>query len=223
MTEPESNPSRRYGETLAAEGLQSPAAERNKEPILEVLRRVLPATGTVLEIASGTGQHIVHFARGVPGLTWQPSEPDSDLRAAIAARVAAAGLPNLRAPLALDVCAARWPIEQAAAVVCINLIHIAPWAVAEALLARAGELLAAGAVLVLYGPYLRGGMHTAPSNAAFDASLRRRDPQWGVRDLDSVTAAAAANGFELREIVAMPANNLTVTFQRSPPPRSDDP
>jgi SAM-dependent methyltransferase len=215
MQEPESRVSTRHREALAAGGPESPAAERNKEAILAVLRRVLPATGTVLEIASGTGQHIEHFARGLPNLTWQPSEPDADLRAAVAARVAAADLPNLRAPLALDVRDENWPVESAAAVVCINMIHIAPWAATAALFAHARQLLAPPAVLALYGPYKRRGAHTAPSNAAFDASLQRRNPDWGVRDLDTVGSVAAARGFALREVVEMPANNFTVIFQRS--------
>ena len=216
MKDSERGASERYGETLVADSLASPAAERNKEPILEVLRRVLPATGTVLEIASGTGQHVVHFARGLPKLSWQPSEPDARLRAAIEARVGAAALANIRPPLALDVLEKPWPLARADAIVCINMIHIAPWAAAQALLGEAGRLLHAGACLVLYGPYRRGGQHTAPSNAAFDASLRSRNPEWGVRDLDDVEALAKRSGFALQETVEMPANNLTVVFARQP-------
>jgi SAM-dependent methyltransferase len=211
----DSHPAVRYGEPLAADGCESPAAERNKEPILAVLRRVLPPAGTVLEVASGTGQHAVHFARGLPDLIWQPSEPDPDLRASITARVAAAGLPNLRQPLALDVLEPDWPIAHADAIVCINLIHIAPWPATEALFAHAGRLLAPPAVVVLYGPYRRRSVPTAPSNEAFDASLRRRNPAWGLRDLEAVEAVAATNGFAPPEVFEMPANNLSVVLRRS--------
>lgn len=208
----------RYGEPLAPGALSSPAAERNKEPILAVLRRVLPASGVVLEIASGTGQHAEHFARSLPSLVWQPTEPDAELRAAIAARVTAAGLPNLRAPLALDVESSEWPLATAAAIVCINMIHIAPWSATEALFVGARRLLEPGSILVLYGPYRRVGVPTAPSNEAFDASLRRRNAEWGVRDLETVAELAAENAFELRDVVDMPAHNVTVIFARRPEP-----
>jgi SAM-dependent methyltransferase len=204
----------RYGETLAAGGLESPAAERNKQPILEVLERRLPRSGTVLEIASGTGQHIVHFARALPALAWQPSDTDPSLRAAAGARVAAAALANVLPPLALDVLDAVWPVEAAAAVLCINMIHIAPSAATPALLRGSARVLAAGAPLVLYGPFRRAGQHTAASNEAFDASLRARNPDWGVRDLDAVATSARDHGFEIVEVVSMPANNLTVVFER---------
>jgi len=193
----------------------APAAERNREPILSVLRRVLPASGQVLEIASGTGQHIVHFAAALPGLTWQPSDPDEAARESIAAWTAHAGLANVRAPLALDVLQAPWGVDAAQAVVCINMIHIAPWAAAQALFAGAGRLLAPGGVLFLYGPYRRGGAHTAPSNAAFDAQLRAADPAWGVRDLEDVAALGEAAGLALEEVVPMPANNFSLVFRRS--------
>jgi hypothetical protein len=192
----------------------SPAAERNKQPIADVLARVLPRTGLVLEIASGTGQHAEHFARTLPSLTWQPSDPDTEMLPALAARVQRAALPNLLAPLPFDVNDSVPPLAGVAAVVCANMIHIAPWSACVALLGHAEQLLAAGAPLVLYGPFKRGGEHTAPSNAAFDADLRRRDPQWGVRDLDEVVALARSHSLELAEIVAMPANNLTVVLQR---------
>ncbi|MGQ9364820.1 DUF938 domain-containing protein [Azospirillum sp. ST 5-10] len=190
----------------------APAAERNRDPILDVLRRVLPATGLVLEVASGTGQHAVHFAAALPGLEWQPSDADARARASVAAWRADAGLANLREPLALDAAAGSWPVARADAVVCINMIHIAPWAAAQGLLRGAARLLPEGAPLVLYGPFRRDGRHTAPGNAAFDADLRARDPAWGVRDLGEVAAAAA--GFRLGEVVEMPANNLTVVFRR---------
>jgi hypothetical protein len=192
----------------------SPAAERNKQPILDVLLRVLPAEGTVLEIASGTGQHVVHFARALPQLIWQPSEPDAELRDTIRERLDSEGLQNVRAPLALDVLVDVWPITSADAVLCSNMIHIAPWSATEGLVRHASRLLASGAPLILYGPFKRRGRRTAPSNEAFDASLRARDPAWGVRDLDEVTALAQRHGFELAEVVEMPANNLTVVLRR---------
>ncbi|MEM5340840.1 DUF938 domain-containing protein [Paraburkholderia azotifigens] len=192
----------------------APAAERNREPILAVLERVLPATGTVLEIASGTGQHAIHFAAALPQLTWQPSDPGEDARASIAAWTAHSGLANVRAPLALDVRDASWGLDAADAIVCINMIHISPWESARALTGGAGRLLKAGGVLFLYGPYRRGGAHTAPSNAAFDAQLRSRDPAWGVRDMEDVVALADAAGFDLDETVEMPANNFSLVFQK---------
>ena len=191
----------------------APATERNRAPVLEVLRRVLPQ-GLVLEVASGTGQHAVAFAEALPGLTWQPSDPDPALRASARAwaATASAALPNLRDPLDLDAGAADWPIDRADAVVCINMIHIAPWTAALGLFAGAARLLPAGAPLLLYGPFRRDGQHTAPSNAEFDASLKARNPAWGVRDLGAVERAAGA--FTLAEVVEMPANNLTVVLRR---------
>jgi SAM-dependent methyltransferase len=193
---------------------QAPAAERNKAAILDVLAQVLPQHGLVLEVASGTGQHVVHFAGALPALSWQPSDPDPAMRASIADYVAASGLPNVAAPLALDTRAPHWPLERADAIVCSNMIHIAPWSAAEGLVRGAARLLGAGAPLVLYGPFQRAGRHTAPSNAAFDESLRQRDPEWGVRDLDDVEALAQEQGFGLDQVVAMPANNLTAVFMR---------
>jgi SAM-dependent methyltransferase len=205
---------RRFGETLTA-ARDSPAAERNKQPIADALQRVLPATGLVLEVASGTGQHAEYFARLWPRLTWQPTDPDSELREVAAARVAHSELPNLRAPLAFDVLDAAPPVARAAAIICINMIHIAPRAATPALLRHARVVLEAGAPLVLYGPYKRGGEHTAPSNAAFDDSLRERNAEWGVRNLEDVEALASEHGFVLADVVAMPANNLTVIFRRA--------
>lgn len=195
--------------------MNSPAAERNKAPIREVLERVLPRAGLVLEIAGGSGQHVVHFARALPHLQWQPSEADPALLGAMVARLGHEALANVRAPLALDVRARPWPVRRAEAIVCINLLHIAPWSVTEALMDEAGKVLGAGAVLYLYGPFRRAGRHTAPSNAAFDADLRARDPQWGVRDLEAVEAAAREAGLDLAQIVAMPANNLSLVFTRA--------
>ncbi|KWE89725.1 SAM-dependent methyltransferase [Burkholderia ubonensis] len=196
--------------------LSAPAAERNRGRILDVLRRVLPARGDVLEIASGTGQHVVHFAAGLPGLHWHPSDPDAQARRSIAAWIAQAGLSNVDAPLAFDVRDASWPFAALDAIVCINMIHIAPWACAEALFAGASRVLRPGGVLVLYGPYRREGRHTAPSNAAFDAQLRSRDPSWGVRDLETVVALGLDRGLDCIEVVEMPANNLSVVFRRLP-------
>jgi hypothetical protein len=191
---------------------ESPAAERNKVPILAAIRSRLPSAGVVLEIASGSGQHIVHFAREVPALTWQPSDVDDELRAAVSVRVS--GVSNIRAPLRLDVLATDWPLSEASAIICINMIHIAPWPATNGLMQGAARLLQPGSPLFLYGPYKRGGRHTAPSNEAFDASLRERDPAWGVRDLDDVVRCANEHGFALAEVIEMPANNLTVIFER---------
>ncbi len=192
----------------------APAAARNRDPILDALRRHLPARGLVLEVASGSGEHALHFAAALPGLVFQPSDPDADARASIDAWVAQSGLANIRPALALDA-AGAWPLAAADAVVCINMIHIAPWAATEGLLRGAAAILPPGAPLILYGPYRRGGAHTAPSNADFDADLRARNPAWGVRDLEAVAALAAGHGFGPPAVAEMPANNLTVVFRRA--------
>jgi SAM-dependent methyltransferase len=192
----------------------APAALRNRGPIMAVLARILPAVGTVLEIASGSGEHAVYFAAGLPRLRWQPSDPQAAARASIAAWRAEAGLDNLAQPLDLDAAAPEWPIGRADAVLAINMIHIAPWGAALGLVAGAARLLAPGAPLYLYGPYRRAGHDFAPSNVEFDQSLRQRNPDWGVRPLDDVAAIAAAAGFALDEVVEMPANNLSVVFRR---------
>lgn len=197
-----------------ADKQHAPAAERNREPILEVLSDCLPASGLVLEIAGGTGEHAVWFAERLPGLTWQPSDPDPSALASIAAWVAEAGLENLRPPIRIDVREGDWGIAAADAIVCINMIHISPWAATEGLLDGAARLLPAGAPLYLYGPYRRGGAHTAESNEAFDQSLRARNPEWGVRDLEAVTEAAAVRGLSFERAVPMPANNLSVILRR---------
>ncbi|MFW6023498.1 MAG: DUF938 domain-containing protein [Myxococcota bacterium] len=194
----------------------APAAARNREPILAVLRRVLPVEGLVLEVASGTGEHARHFAAALPHLTWQPSDPDEGARASIDAWVGDAGLPNLRPALRLDASGAAWPLDRADAVLCINMIHIAPWQACEGLMRGAGRLLPPGGVLFTYGPYRIDGEHTAPSNERFDASLRGRDPAWGVRDVADVARAAEAHGLQLDERVAMPANNFSLVFRRHP-------
>ena len=200
----------------------SPASDRNKEPILDVLRPLLPSHGKVLEIASGTGQHVVHFAAAAPQLVWQPTDPDADSRTAIDARVRASGLGNIRPALELDVHADDWPATPASLLVCINMIHIAPWSATAALFAGAAQVLAAAASsrILLYGPYREQGRHTAESNAQFDASLRARNPAWGVRDVDDVTAVAAAHGFQRESMVRMPANNLCLVFTRLPASRA---
>lgn len=188
----------------------SPACERNRAPILEQLQALLPPSGLVLEIASGSGQHAVHFAAGLPGLHWQPTDADPVALASVAAWRAEAALPNLLPPLALSVLE-PWPIAQADAIFCANMVHISPWECTLALLAGAAQVLPPGGRLVLYGPYRRDGQMVA-SNVAFDESLRRRDPRWGVRDLEALLAAAT--GFSLERIVEMPANNLIVSLSR---------
>jgi SAM-dependent methyltransferase len=193
----------------------SPAAERNKEPILTVLESVLPASGRVLEIASGTGQHVCYFAQQLPGIRWQPSEPDAAGRDAIALRIREAGLANVAEPVALDVLEPHWPVdERFDAILCINMVHISPWPATHALLRGAARRLEAGGKLVLYGPYLEGGT-AAPSNLEFDASLKRRNAAWGLRDLEEVTRVAASLGLHRQPVIRMPANNLTLVFHRA--------
>jgi SAM-dependent methyltransferase len=191
-----------------------PHVPRNRDPILDVLRRLLPAQGLVVEIASGSGEHALHFAKGLPALTWQPTDPNAAALASIGAHRADAGPSNLLAPLRLDVMAEPWPVERADAVVCINMIHISPWAASEALFAGAARVLQPDGIVYLYGPYRIDGRHTAPSNEAFDAQLRAQNAAWGVRDLADVAALAKRGGFALVETVAMPANNLSVVFRR---------
>ena len=194
----------------------APATLRNRGPILAALRRHLPGRGTVLEVASGTGEHAAHFASALPGLAFQPSDPDAGARASIDAWAKAARLPNLRPAIALDAAAPGWEraVGAADAVLCVNMVHIAPWAATEGLMRGAGRLLPAGGALCLYGPFKRGGRHTAPSNAAFDADLRASDPDWGVRDMEAVAAEAEARGFAAPVVEEMPANNLFVVFRR---------
>ena len=188
------------------------SAERNKGPILALLERILPHSGLVLEIGSGTGQHVAHFAKALPELTWQPSDSDAAFRESIRLCVGSENLGNVRAPVDLDVCRFPWPVIHADAVLCINMIHVAPWAATEALLRGAKDVLIRGGVLFLYGPYRRFGRHTAPSNEAFDVQLRASDPAWGLRDLESVVELAGTTGFELAEVVDMPANNFSVVL-----------
>lgn len=192
----------------------APATQRNREPILAVLRDVLPASGLVLEVASGSGEHAVHFAAAFPDLVFQPSDPDPAALASIDAWVAKSGLPNLRPAIRLDATARDWPIGRAEAVLCINMVHISPWAATEGLVRQAARLLPAGGPLYLYGPYRQGGVPLAPSNAVFDDSLRRRNPKWGLRELEAVAELAGAAGFGEPQVTAMPANNLSVVFRR---------
>ena len=193
----------------------APHVARNAGAIVDVLRGILPDKGLVLEIASGSGEHGLHFARAFPSLTFQPSDPDPQALASIAGWREAEGPPNLLPPLELDASSAEWPLAAAEAILCINMVHISPWAATEGLMRGAGRLLAPGCPLYLYGAYRRAGVHTAPSNEAFDASLKARNSAWGVRDLEAVTAEAESNGLRLDAVIEMPANNLSVVFRRA--------
>lgn len=192
----------------------APAALRNREPILDILRDILPASGLVLEIASGTGEHGVHNARHLPHLHWQPSDPLPEARQSIAGWAQSEGLPNLLAPLDLDAAQEVWPIDRAAAIVCINMVHISPWEATLGLMRGAGRLLPAGGALYLYGPYRRGARPLEPGNAAFDADLRARDPRWGLREVEDVVACAREQGLAFERAVDMPANNLSLIFRK---------
>lgn len=193
----------------------SPSSARNREPLLAVLRRWLPASGTVLEVASGLGEHAAWFAEALPGVTWQPTDRSEEALDILRARRDEAGLANLAPPLVLDAAEPDgWPLARADAIVCINMVHISPWAATEGLMAGAARVLPAGAPLILYGPYIEADVETAPSNLAFDTDLRRREPDWGLRDLTAVEALAAGPGLTLAERVAMPANNLCLQLRR---------
>lgn len=193
----------------------APATLRNRDAIAAVLADWLPETGTVLEVASGSGEHVVHFAAAFPHLDWQPSDPDPAGLTSIAAYRAEAGLANIAPPRALDASAPEWPVDRADAVLCINMIHISPWEATLGLFAGAARLLAPDAPLILYGPYIEPDVPTAASNLAFDASLRARDPAWRLRDTDAVKRVAAEAGFAFAERRAMPANNLMLLFRRT--------
>ena len=192
----------------------SPASARNRQPILEVLERVLPSAATVLELASGSGEHAIYFSKNLPHLTWQPSDVDDDGLASVESWVEHEALPNVRKPLRLDVCADDWIDEPVDAIYCCNMIHITPWEMTEALMRGVGKHLKAGGRLVTYGPYRIGDEHTAPSNASFDHSLRSRDARWGVRDFEAVSEEAKKNGLVFVERVAMPANNFILVFRK---------
>lgn len=196
------------------DALFSPAAARNAAFIAEVLKRVLSPSDLVLEIASGSGEHAVHFARALPALVWQPSDPNEAARRSIIAHARASGLANIRSPLAIDAIRQPWPVARADAVVAINMIHIAPWDATIGLMAGAEATLAESGVLYLYGPFREDGARPAPSNAAFDDSLRARNASWGIRDIEAVAAAGRAHDLHLAERVVMPANNLSLIFRR---------
>ncbi|MEM8935126.1 MAG: DUF938 domain-containing protein [Pseudomonadota bacterium] len=199
--------------------LFSPSVARNREPILSVVEQIIPRTGRFLEIASGTGEHIAHFAKTFPHIEWVASDTDERAQRSIDAWRRSSGLSNLSGPLVIDARKPQWDIENAPpfdGIVCINMIHIAPFSAVEGLFAGAKRVLASKGVLFLYGPFSRSGAHTAPSNAQFDASLKSRDPQWGVRDLDlEIAPLAQSYGLDLETITTMPANNLSVVFRKS--------
>lgn len=194
--------------------LEYPATLRNRDAILDVLRGVLPPSGTVLEIASGSGEHAVHFARALPDLTFQPTDPEGAALRSIKAWTDETGLKNILPPLKLDAAAATWPVTSANAVLCINMIHISPWRATEGLMRGAAKILRAGSPLYLYGPYRQADMVTVPSNEAFDANLKSRNREWGLRNLEDVAALAKSTGFSAAEVTPMPANNLSVVFRK---------
>lgn len=192
----------------------APATERNREAIADVLESILPDEGTVLEIASGTGEHIVYFAQKFPKLTWQPSDPDPTALASIAAWAEEAGCSNLKQPLQLDA-ASDWIVNKADAIICINMAHISPWVATLGLLRNAARILPPGAPLYLYGPFRQESIPTAPSNEAFDESLKSRDPQWGLRAVEAIETNAHAAGLTSADIIQMPANNLSLILRRA--------
>ena len=201
----------------ADERMFSPSAARNAEPILKVLQRLLPAHGSVLEIGCGTGEHAMCIAGAMPGLSWLPTDPDAASRASTASWTRFTGLRNVLEPREIDACSALWGVEALApfdALVSINMVHIAPWAATLGLFAGAGRLLRPGGLLCLYGPFMQHGVHNAPSNAAFDESLKSRNPDWGLRDIDDLERVATSSGLRLHEIIDMPANNRMLAFMR---------
>lgn len=204
-----------YGPAMTDDRRSSMAALRNRDPIVDVLRQVLPATGRVLELASGTGEHAIHFAQALPDLNWQPSDPSPEARQSIAAWCNAKGLRNVGAAIDLDAAQDPWPAVPFAAIVCINMIHISPWQATIGLMRGAGSVLSPGAVLYLYGPYRRGDRPLESGNAAFDEDLRARNPAWGLRELDTVIACAADHGLVFERAIDMPANNLSVIFRKA--------
>lgn len=193
---------------------QAPAAARNRDPILAVLREALPPSGLVLELASGTGEHAVHFAKALPGVLWQPSDPDAGARESIAAWREAAALPNLLPPLALDAAAQSWPVAAADAIVCINMVHISDWTATVGLFKGCAKVLAPEAPLILYGPYIEDGIDTVASNMEFDRSLKERNPEWGLRNVADMDKVAAEFGFERTTRAEMPANNLMLIYRK---------
>jgi hypothetical protein len=199
---------------MADDRRTAPHVARNADPITDVLRSILAHRGLVLEVASGSGEHVVHFARTFPKLLWQPSDPEPAALRSIEAWRAEVGLPNLLQPVSLDTRAAQWPVAEADAILAINMVHISPWAATVGLLRGAGRMLASGAPLYLYGAYFQADVEPAPSNVAFDGSLRARNPEWGVRRLEAVVAEAEGQGLRLVSVTAMPANNLSVVFRK---------
>ena len=193
----------------------APATLRNTRPIIEILRKELPPNGMLLEVASGTGEHAVAFASAFPDLTWQPSDRTADELTSIRAYRAEAGLDNLAAPVVLDAGSDVWPVERADAVVCINMVHISPWVATEGLFAGAGRVLPSGAPLLLYGPYREADVPLAPSNADFDASLKSRDPDWGLREVAALDELARQSGIERSARYTMPANNLVLVYRKT--------
>ena len=202
-------------EAMPDERLQYPATSRNRDAILEVLRGILPTKGLVLEIASGSGEHVIHFAQALPEFIFQPSDPEEAARKSIAAWVKDSGLNNVLGPIELDASSRAWPVQTADALLCINMIHIAPWRATEGLMREAGRILPSGAPLYLYGPYRQKDVETVASNEAFDASLKQRNSDWGLRNLEDVAALAKASGFSEPRVTQMPANNLSVVFRRT--------
>jgi hypothetical protein len=192
----------------------APATVRNRDAIIEVLQGVLPGRGTVLEVASGSGEHAIHFAQAFPALQWQPSDPDVAALRSIAAWSVEAGLSNISEPVLIDASAQQWPVDRADAILCINMVHISPWEATVGLFTTGAELLTQGAPLILYGPYVREGYPTAPSNLAFDESLRARNSLWGIRKLEDVARLAESIGFVRAAVHEMPANNLTLVFRK---------
>lgn len=203
-----------YESPLAGERRSAPAALRNRDPIANVLREWLPKRGLVLEIASGTGEHAVHFATTFPNLEWQASDIHPDALCSISAWRATAGLPNLRAPLFLDAASPDWPVDEADAVLSINMVHISPWVSALGLIDGASRVLSSGAPLILYGPWLKAKTETTESNLQFDSDLKRRDPEWGLRKVEDFASAAEKRDLTLEQTRAMPANNLMLLFRR---------
>jgi len=194
--------------------LHAPAALRNRDLILDALQAHLPEKGLILEVASGSGEHCIRFGERLPNHVIQPSDPDPSARASIDAWIRASQMKNIRAAIDLDAAAPRWPVTDAAALICINMVHISPWAAARGLFAGAERILPPGGLLFLYGPFKRGGAHTSRSNADFDLDLRRRNVEWGVRDLEQIEDLARANGFSAPLVVEMPANNLSLAFHK---------
>ncbi len=199
---------------MSARQRHAPATARNRQPILEVLRRVLPASGTVLEVASGSGEHGVFFAAQLPEIAWQPTDQDPEAIESVEAWNSEENVANLRQPLNLDAASPKWPIGSADALVCINMVHISPWAATLGLLDGASRILPVGGPLILYGPYHLAGRPTAASNLDFDASLRARNPEWGLRNAEDVVREANSRQLELNEIVDMPANNVILVFTK---------